>query len=80
MSARRGASNGGGGVVWHRVLAPGDLPEGRVTAVAAGSHTVAITHFDGRFAALSNRCPHQGGPLGRGLDREGDAALSMARL
>jgi nitrite reductase/ring-hydroxylating ferredoxin subunit len=61
-----GESNGGEGVAWYRVLAPSDLPEGRVTAVAAGPHSVAITHFQGQFAALANRCPHQGGPL---LDR-----------
>jgi hypothetical protein len=56
VSAPRGASNGGGGVIWHRALAPGDLPEGRVTAVEAGPHTVASTHFEGRHAAFSNRC------------------------
>ena len=65
------ATNGGGGVVWHRVLAPDGLPEGRVTAVAAGPHTVAITHFEGHYAALSNRCPHQGGPLGEGSIEKG---------
>ena len=71
MSEPSEATNGGGGVVWHRVLAPDDLPEGRVTAVAAGPHTVAITHFEGRYAALSNRCPHQGGPLGEGSIEKG---------
>ena len=71
MSGPRVGSNGGGGVVWHRVLAAGDLPEGRVTTVAAGPQTVAITHFDGRSAALSNRCPHQGGPLGEGSIEKG---------
>ena len=71
MSEPSVATNGGGGVVWHRVLAPDGLPEGRVTAVAAGPHTVAITHFEGHYAALSNRCPHQGGPLGEGSIEKG---------
>jgi thiamine pyrophosphate-dependent acetolactate synthase large subunit-like protein/nitrite reductase/ring-hydroxylating ferredoxin subunit len=54
------------GVRWHRVLSHGDLPEGRVTAVDCGGTTVAVTHYDGEYAALDNRCPHQGGPLGEG--------------
>ncbi len=27
---------------------------------------LCVTHFKGEFAALDNRCPHQGGPLGEG--------------
>ncbi len=27
---------------------------------------VSVTHFKGEYAALDNRCPHQGGPLGEG--------------
>ena len=49
----------------------GELPEGRVKTVAAGRHTLALTHLDGRYAALSNRCPHQGGPLGEGTIEKG---------
>ena len=30
-----------------------------------------MTHFEGQFAALSNRCPHQGGPLGEGSIEKG---------
>ncbi|HEX3688709.1 MAG TPA: thiamine pyrophosphate-binding protein, partial [Solirubrobacteraceae bacterium] len=71
MNVAPGESNGGEGVAWYRVLAPSDLPEGRVTAVAAGPHSVAITHFQGQFAALANRCPHQGGPLGEGSIEKG---------
>src|SRR4051812_9636036 len=56
---------------WHRVLAAGELPEGRVTTVAAGHKSVALVHYEGRFAALDNRCPHQGGPLGEGSIENG---------
>lgn len=49
---------------WHRVIGPDELPEGRVKTVSAGPHSFALTHFGGQYAALSNRCPHQGGPLG----------------
>jgi pyruvate oxidase len=56
---------------WHRVLEPDELPDGRVKTVAAGRHSFAITHLDGQYAALSNRCPHQGGPLGEGSIEKG---------
>src|SRR3954466_2950585 len=59
-------------LTWHRVLAdPAELPEGRVRTVAAGHRSVALTHHDGQFGALDNRCPHQGGPLGEGTIENG---------
>ncbi|MGE5407368.1 MAG: thiamine pyrophosphate-dependent enzyme [Syntrophothermus sp.] len=60
-----------GTIEWHRVLAAEDLPEGRVTTVAAGHKSVALVHFDGQFSALDNHCPHQGGPLGEGSIEDG---------
>lgn len=57
---------------WVKVLDdPASLPEGRVMTVTAGTLTFALTHFDGTFAALDNRCPHQGGPLGEGSIENG---------
>jgi thiamine pyrophosphate-dependent acetolactate synthase large subunit-like protein/nitrite reductase/ring-hydroxylating ferredoxin subunit len=58
-------------LTWHRVLTRGELPEGRVKTVAVGHHSFAMTHFEGRYAALANRCPHQGGPLGEGSIEKG---------
>src|SRR5450755_2357830 len=58
-------------LTWHRVLDRDELPDGRVKTVSAGPHSFAVTHFDGRYAALSNRCPHQGGPLGEGSIEKG---------
>jgi len=58
-------------LTWHRVLAPDELPDGRVKTVSAGPHSFAVTHYEGRYAALSNRCPHQGGPLGEGSIEKG---------
>ena len=58
-------------VQWHRVLAADELPEGRVTTVAAGHKSVALVHYDGQFSALDNHCPHQGGPLGEGSIENG---------
>lgn len=56
---------------WFRVTGPEGLDEGRVTAVQAGVHTVALTRYHGHYGALDNRCPHQGGPLGEGSIEHG---------
>ncbi|HDL41557.1 MAG TPA: thiamine pyrophosphate-binding protein [Actinobacteria bacterium] len=57
-------------MTWHRVARVDDLPEGRVRTVSVTvgttTHQFALTHVDGSFHALDNRCPHQGGPLGEG--------------
>src|SRR3954447_95915 len=58
-------------LLWHRVADLDELPEGRVKTVTAGHHSLALTHHDGRYGALSNRCPHQGGPLGEGTIENG---------
>ena len=56
---------------WRRVADSGQLPEGRVMTVTAGRKTLALVHFDGQYAAMDNRCPHQGGPLGEGSIEKG---------
>ncbi|MCU0270303.1 MAG: thiamine pyrophosphate-binding protein [Acidimicrobiales bacterium] len=56
---------------WHRVAEVDDLDEGRVRTVAAGIHAVCLTRHEGRYGALDNRCPHQGGPLGEGSIEQG---------
>ncbi|MEM6630147.1 MAG: thiamine pyrophosphate-binding protein [Bacteroidota bacterium] len=58
--------------IWHKVLEDTDqLPEGRVMTVQAGNHDICLTHFEGKFCALDNKCPHQGGPLGEGSIENG---------
>lgn len=57
--------------VWYRALDLDELPEGRVKAVPVGVHTVCMTHVEGEYTALSNKCPHQGGPLGEGSIEKG---------
>ncbi len=56
---------------WHKILDPDELPEGRVTTVTIGTRSLAVTHYDGSYGALDNRCPHQGGPLGEGSIEKG---------
>jgi len=57
--------------VWYKALDLDELPEGRVMPKAIGVHSVCITHFEGEYAALLNKCPHQGGPLGEGSIENG---------
>jgi len=57
--------------VWLKTLDPEELPDGRVKSVTCGHQTVCMTHYEGRYAALQNRCPHQGGPLGEGSIEKG---------
>ena len=57
---------------WHKVLDDvNELPEGRVMSVTADHQGICLTHFEGQFSALDNRCPHQGGPLGEGSIENG---------
>ena len=58
-------------LVWRKVLETDELDEGRVTFAPWGHLTVCMTHFKGRFGALNNKCPHQGGPLGEGSIEHG---------
>ena len=57
--------------VWQKVLAPDELPDGRVKAVTCDRQTVCMTRHNGKYSALDNRCPHQGGPLGEGSIENG---------
>ncbi len=62
---------------WYKVAEPGDMQEREVRAVQAGSRSVALTFLGGRYGALDNACPHQGGPLADGSIEctEGDCWL-----
>lgn len=56
---------------WIHVGHVDDLPEGRVKTVTARTVSICLSHFDGKWAAMDNRCPHQGGPLGEGSIEKG---------
>jgi pyruvate oxidase len=58
-------------LTWHKVAETDDLPEGRVRTVTVDRRSLALTRSGGRYGALDNHCPHQGGPLGEGTI-EGD--------
>lgn len=58
---------------WHAVASVEDLPEGSATVVEVDGEAIALVRAaDGTFHALTNVCPHSGGPLGDGKV-EGDS-------
>ncbi len=59
-------------MVWHKVAEVSEVAEGRVKSVTAGSQSIALVHFNGEWAAMDNKCPHQGGPLGEGSIERGE--------
>ncbi|MEM7763378.1 MAG: thiamine pyrophosphate-dependent enzyme [Pseudomonadota bacterium] len=56
---------------WYRVATVDEIDEGRVKSVTAGTQSIALVHFNGQWAAMDNKCPHQGGPLGEGAIEKG---------
>ncbi len=49
-----------------RIAAAADVPPGTGRAYTLGRYDVALFNVDGRFYALENSCPHQGGPIADG--------------
>jgi pyruvate oxidase len=66
-----GKSDSSSKVVWSKLLELDELPEGRVKPVTCKHQTLCLTHFEGEYGALDNKCPHQGGPLGEGSIENG---------
>ena len=58
----------GGGITTERAVAVplAELPPGTSTTVKAFGTTVAVFNVEGQVFALSNYCPHHGGPLCHG--------------
>jgi nitrite reductase (NADH) small subunit len=44
-----------------------DVPPGTLVAVRAGERWYALANVDGVLHAVDNNCPHNGGPLSRGV-------------
>ncbi|KAB1190431.1 Rieske 2Fe-2S domain-containing protein [Haloferax sp. MBLA0076] len=51
----------------HFVDSAADFGEGERRIVSLPHGDVAVIHTDKGYRALSNRCPHQDGPVGEGL-------------
>ena len=65
---------------WYKVARPDELPEGRVKTVTASTKSMALTHINGKYTAMENHCPHQGGPLGEGSIEIGKGRQMLAAL
>lgn len=51
-----------------QVVGPtGDLPPGSVTHLPIGKFGVGLYNVQGDYYAVTNYCPHRGGPLCRGV-------------
>ena len=56
---------------WTRVGDVDLLEVGRITTVQVDHHTICLTRTAEGYGAITNRCPHQGGPLGDGFLQDG---------
>jgi nitrite reductase (NADH) small subunit len=43
-----------------------DIPQGQVKVVSLNQKAIAVFNVGGTFYAISNVCPHEGGPLSEG--------------
>ena len=51
---------------FQRVATVEEIPPGRVKVVKVNERDIAVFNIDGRFHAIYNSCPHEGGPLHKG--------------
>lgn len=56
-------------MAWVRLASTADCPPGEARELVAEGRIVALFNVDGQFFALDGICPHQGGPLGKGMLR-----------
>ena len=43
-----------------------EVPPGQVKVVIVNNREIALFNIDGKYFAIHNLCPHEGGPLGQG--------------
>ena len=53
-------------MIFVRVASVGEVPPGAARRVSVAGRTIALFNLDGRFYALADRCPHEGGVLSLG--------------
>jgi NAD(P)H-dependent nitrite reductase small subunit len=52
---------------WTRITRTENIPPREGRPIRAGGMEIAIFNLNGRFLAIENKCPHQGGPLCDGI-------------
>ena len=50
-----------------RIAPVNDVAPGECKAIEAGGKELALCHVEGKYYAIDNNCPHQGGPLAQGF-------------
>ena len=53
-------------MIFVRVASAGEVPPGAARRVSVAGRTIALLNLEGRFYALDDRCPHEGGFLSLG--------------
>ncbi|GMW03639.1 MAG: hypothetical protein AMXMBFR84_47730 [Candidatus Hydrogenedentota bacterium] len=53
--------------MWVKVANCNEIPEGEGKAIECAAECVAVFNVGGTFFAISNTCPHAGGPLADGF-------------
>ncbi len=51
---------------FHKVAELSEVPVGRSKLVMLNNKAIALFNIEGKFYALHNLCPHEGGPLNEG--------------
>jgi len=51
---------------WAYAVDAGDVPAGRAVRICVRGAWLAVCNDNGRFVAVDDACPHEGGSLGRG--------------
>ena len=53
-------------MAFQKVASLNDIVQGRSVVVEVSGKEIALFNVSGEIFAISNACPHQGGPLGEG--------------
>ncbi len=62
---------------WVYVLDTSDVPPGKAARMFVAGTWLAICNDRGRFVAVDDSCPHEGGSLGRGHVADGCVVCSV---
>jgi nitrite reductase/ring-hydroxylating ferredoxin subunit len=55
----------------HHIATISDIPSGRACAFDIAGRRIAVFNVQGKFHAIDDICPHEGGPLSEGSVDEG---------
>jgi|APTNR8051073442_1049403.scaffolds.fasta_scaffold05524_7 nitrite reductase/ring-hydroxylating ferredoxin subunit len=51
----------------HRISTTSDIPSGEARAFDVAGRRIAVFNQGGKFQAIDDTCPHEGGPLSEGM-------------